>query len=100
LLEKFLDGGLAPSGGSFGRKGWHNSLLPLEFLTSREDPLVLLQILVDIPDVEEGILVEPNIDERRLHAGEDLEHLTLIDVTGKPLLIDVPDHQLHQLAVL
>ena len=43
-------------------------------------------ITVDVPDVEEGRLLQADVDEGGLHAREDPDHAPLVDVADDPLL--------------
>jgi hypothetical protein len=45
--------------------------------------IVVLEILEDVTDVEEGIAVEPNFDERRLHAGEDAGDFAFVNAADE-----------------
>ena len=42
--------------------------------------LVLFEVFDDVGDVEEGVALEPEVDEGRLHPGQDLRHAALVDV--------------------
>src|SRR3972149_2354551 len=82
------------------RAPWTSTPPPPGSPPRREDLLVILQVFVDVPDVEEGIFAEADVDKGCLHARQDLEHPTLVDVAGQPRVPGVRDHELRQMAVL
>ena len=43
-------------------------------------------VAVDVAHVEEGRLLQPDVDEGRLHAGQDPDHAPLVDVADDALL--------------
>jgi hypothetical protein len=45
--------------------------------------IVVLEILEDVTDVQESIAVEPNFDERRLHAGEDAGDFAFVNAADE-----------------
>src|SRR5207247_9567362 len=51
-------------------------------LLGEHHPLVLAEVGDEVPGVEEGVLAQTDVDERRLHPGEDV---------GDDSLVDVPD---------
>ena len=53
-----------------------------------------------VGDVEERGLLEADVDEGGLHAGEDGVHLPLEDVSDDPLLVDAVDQELDEDVVL
>src|SRR5438105_5522035 len=55
------------------------------------EPVELLERVDDVGDVEEAVAFEADVDERRLHAGEDLRDAALVDVADDaalPLALD------------
>jgi hypothetical protein len=45
--------------------------------------IVVFEIFENIADVEEGIAIEADIDERRLHAGENAGDFAFVDATDE-----------------
>ncbi len=54
----------------------------------------------DLVDVEESVALEPDVDERRLHAREDVVDHALVDVAGDRLALRPAEVDLCRLAVL
>ena len=52
-----------------------------------------------IRDVQEARLLQPDIDERRLHPGQHARDLALIDVTGQPHLAIALEVEFRQLVI-
>ena len=61
---------------------------------------VFLHRVEDVRHVEEGGLFQPDVDERRLHAGQHPDHLALVDVPDDSLHPAPLDVQLRNGAVL
>jgi len=45
--------------------------------------IVVLEVFENVADVEEGVAVETNIDESRLHAGEDAGDFSFVDTADE-----------------
>jgi hypothetical protein len=45
--------------------------------------IVILEIFENVADVEEGIAIEADIDERGLHAGEDAGNFAFVDAADE-----------------
>jgi hypothetical protein len=60
----------------------------------------LLDGVDDFSDVQEGVALEPDVDERRLHPREDFRHPPLVDVADDAALILALDEDLDDLVVL
>ena len=56
--------------------------------------------LHDVGDVQEGRALEPDVDERRLHARQHARHAALVEVAGEAEPAGALDEQLLQHAVL
>src|SRR5262249_12645878 len=52
---------------------------------SRYDLLVLLSILEEVGNIEEGVALQTDVDEGRLHPRQNLRHLPFIDVADYAL---------------
>ena len=64
------------------------------------EALELLDGVDDLSDVEEGVALEADVDEGRLHAGQDLRDPPLVDVADDAALILALDEDLDDLVVL
>ena len=64
------------------------------------EALELLDGVDDFSDVEKRVALEPDVDERRLHPGEDLRDPPLVDVADDAALILALDEDLDDLVVL
>jgi hypothetical protein len=62
--------------------------------------LELLDGVDDLSDVEEGVALEPDVDEGRLHPGEHLRHPPFVDVADHAALILALDEDFDDLVVL
>jgi len=69
-------------------------------LAQAQELLVLFHLLVDVPDVQEGVPGQPDVHEGGLHPRQDLQDPTLVDVAGQALGVGVVDEELDQGAVL
>jgi hypothetical protein len=87
LAEGILDGDDGPAlplrrrsfgGGLVALPGL--PLVQLGFLLGQHLPLVLAEVGDEVPGVQEGVLLEADVDEGRLHAGQDVRHHPLVDV--------------------
>jgi len=59
-----------------------------------------LRVDIDVIDVEKGGLFEADIDERRLHPGQDPRHAAFVDVSDNPFFRSSFDQELLDLASL
>ena len=86
----------------------HDRLAGLEHVAdvAHGADLFALDVLVravghdDIPRVQERVALEPNVDERRLHAGQHVLHLSVVNVADEPLRALLLDVQFDGRAVL
>ncbi len=62
--------------------------------------LEVLEVLDDVGDVEERVALQPEVDEGRLHAGEDLRHAALVDVADDRAMPRPLDPQLDDLSLV
>ena len=92
LLDPFLDGPELRGGGRYHLGGVHLSLLG-----ERGGQLLLPG---DVRGVQEGGLVEADVDERRLHPRQHADDLPLVDVAGDAALAATLDVQLDERRVL
>ena len=60
---------------------------------------VLIEIRNHVRDVEESIPLEAKIDERRLHAGQDLRDPALVDVADDAAILFALDEKFSELVV-
>ena len=67
---------------------------------ARLEALELLDGVDDFSDVEERVALEADVDERRLHPGQDLRDPALVDVADDAALILALDEDLDDLVVL
>ena len=49
----------------------------------RMTSIILLEVFEDVADVQESVAVQPDIDESRLHAGEDPSDSAFVDAADK-----------------
>jgi hypothetical protein len=54
----------------------------------------------EIGDIQEGILLDADVHEGRLHARQHLAHLALVNVADEAAVLSPLDVVLHQLVVL
>jgi hypothetical protein len=59
--------------------------------------IVILQILEHVADVQEGVAIEANFDECRLHAGEDARYFSFVNATDEGELFLALNVNLDQL---
>ena len=62
--------------------------------------VVILELVDDVGDVKEGIAVEPEVDEGRLHAGQDLGYAAFVDVPDDRPLSRALDPYLDDLPLI
>ena len=65
-----------------------------------EQPLEVVGRAAHVRDVQVGALLEADVDERRLHAGQHALDPTLVDVAGDATLALPLDVELAEVAVL
>jgi len=92
LLQPLLDG---PGVARDDRR--HVGGFDVAFLGERRWQLLFAR---HVGDVKEGGLLETDVDERRLHPGQDADDLALVDVARDAALAAALDVQLHQCRVL
>ena len=62
--------------------------------------LVLVEVGDDVRHVEEAVALEADVDERRLHAGQDFRDPALVDVADDAAILLALDEQFSELVVL
>ena len=67
---------------------------------ARPERVEVVDLLPDVGDVEERVLLEADVHERRLHAGEDARDAPLVDVSDGPALLAALDLDLRDAPVL
>ena len=72
FLEQVLDLRLSPGVVPSSPGSARCFAVPSAVLVARFEPLELLERVDDVGDVEEAVALEADVDERRLHAGQDL----------------------------
>ena len=92
-LQQVLDLRLRPRAipASRRRPSPFGAASPFSSSSSRLELLELLERVDDVGDVEEAVALEAEVDERRLHAGQDLRDPALVDVADDaalPLALD------------
>ena len=98
-LEQRLDLGLvalAPPGAGVGRRG----LRLLAVLVPAFHALEGVHRVDDVGHVEEPVAIEPDVDKRRLHAGQHLRHAALVDVAHDAALALAFNRHLDRLVIL
>ena len=81
------------SAGSSASAGASSSSPPAEAVE-------VLDLLADVGDVEEGVLLEADVDEGGLHPRQDPRHASLVDVSDDAALLAALDLHLGDAAVL
>ena len=106
LAEQLVDGGERRPDGGLGvdgrgrRHGGHVDLGLGAVLLHPAEAVEVLDLLADVGDVEEGVLLEADVDEGRLHPRQDPRHAPLVDVADDAALLPAFDLHLGDAAVL
>jgi hypothetical protein len=101
FLEQVLDAGAAADPRGVGRLFVLVAAVPGRGgVTAGEQTLEIIGRPPHVRDMQVGALLEADVDERRLHAGEHPLDPTLVDVAGDPALALALDVQLTEIPVL
>ena len=100
-----MEGSGARAGGSASTvadagSGGHVDLGLGAVLLHPAEAVEVLDLLADVGDVEEGVLLEADVDEGRLHPRQDPRHAPLVDVADDAALLPAFDLHLGDAAVL
>ena len=76
------------------------ALQRLGLLLGGTEAVEVVHLLADVGDIEEGVLLEAEVDEGRLHAGKDARDAPLVDVPDDAALAAALDLHLGHAPVL